>query len=234
MRIANYLNHTILLDPLLGPKPVVLDCGSNEGEFAAWAHREFGARVYGYEPDSRLYAELERKQHPDVTFFCKAIAGKKGTAQFHLRASKCSSLHYGEPGGGDTEVVETATLSDEFARLGLKHVDLLKMDIEGAELDVLQTTPPETLQRINQISVEFHDFIRPDDRPTIRAIIRRLRDFGFTYLPFSTYTYGDVLFVNPRITMTAWQQLGILTRGKLIPGMKRTTLRPLSRHLLAR
>lgn len=227
MRLATYLNHTILLEPLRKRPPVVVDCGSNHGEFAEWVVREFGARVYGYEPDPRLYAQLATLQTDEVKFIPRAIAAHDGTAQLNLGVSQCSSIHYVDPqGDAAAETVQTATLAGEFARLELDRVDLLKLDIEGAEIDVLRTAPVEVLRRIGQITTEFHDFMRREDTPAIREVIDRLQSLGFHALRFSTRTYGDVLFVNQAtIPLARWQRLALLGRGKILPGVRRTLAR---------
>jgi FkbM family methyltransferase len=227
MRLSNYLNHTILIEPLRERPPVVVDCGANHGEFAAWVRREFDARVYGYEPDPRLFAQLAAAQTDEVMFIPKAIAAHEGTAQLNLGVSQCSSIHYVDAqSDAAAETVQTVTLAGEFARLGLEWVDLVKLDIEGAEIEVLRTLPVDVLLRIGQITTEFHDFMRHEDTPAIREVIDRLRSLGFYALRFSTRTYGDVLFVNQaRIPLARWQRLALLGRGKLLPGMRRTLAR---------
>jgi FkbM family methyltransferase len=234
MKTVNHLGHTILVDPLRGKKPIVFDCGSNAGEFAGWVKREFGARVYGYEPDPRLFKKLTHErnddaQNPEISFFQKAIAGREGTARLHLGNSQCSSLYYPENAGVQTELVTLSTLEAEMSRLGVESIDLLKLDIEGAELDVLQTTPAAVLRRISQITTEFHDFLQPGDVPAIRATIARVNSLGFRTLFFSTRTYGDVLFVNrERIALPTWQRASLLVGGKYLPGLRRTLARYLT------
>lgn len=224
MKTNNQLCHTVLVDPLLAKQPVVVDCGSNHGEFANWAYKVFNARVYGYEPDPRLYPKLV--SNDQIHYFQKAITGNIGTSKLHLGEGQCSSLHYAEDASHDTTNVETTTLAAEFAAIGLDHVDLLKLDIEGAELDVLLETPEDVLQCITQITVEFHEFMRPADLPQILECIKRLRGIGFRPLFFSTHTYGDILFVNrEHLPLTRFQCLRILIRGKYLPGLRRTLKR---------
>jgi hypothetical protein len=167
------------------------------------------------------------QQAPNVTFFPKAIAGRDGTARLNLGVSQCSSINFVDPQGDEAvETVSTVTLGGEFVRLGLEWVDLLKLDIEGAEIEVLRTAPSEMLQRIGQITTEFHDFMCREDTPAIREVIDRMRSLGFHALRFSTRTYGDVLFVNgARIPLAGWQRMALLGRGKLLPGMRRTLAR---------
>jgi len=224
MKTNNQLCHTVLVEPLLAKQPVVVDCGSNHGEFADWTYKEYGATVYGYEPDPRLFPKLV--SNDQINYFQKAITGSIGTAKLHLGKGQCSSLHYAEDVSRETENVETTTLAAEFAANGLDRVDLLKLDIEGAELDVLLKTPADVLHRITQITVEFHEFLLPADLPQIHKCIKRLRAIGFRPLFFSTHTYGDILFVNrEHLPLTRFQCLRILIRGKYLPGLRRTLKR---------
>jgi hypothetical protein len=49
-------------------------------------------------------------------------------------------------------------LKDLLDHLQLPRIDLLKADIEGAEISMLTACPDEVLGRIAQIGIEFHDF----------------------------------------------------------------------------
>ena len=71
------------------------------------------------------------------------------------------------------------TLEAFCAEHSIDRIDLVKMDIEGAELDVFDTISSLLLQRIVQMTVDFHDFLQPADIPRIEAVIRRLRREGF-------------------------------------------------------
>ena len=47
------------------------------------------------------------------------------------------------------------------------------------------------------ISVEFHDFLYPEQKSQVAQILRRMRAIGFWILPFS-FDNTNVLFVNSR------------------------------------
>jgi hypothetical protein len=82
-------------------------------------------------------------------------------------------------------------------RLGITRIDLLKLDIEGAEFDLIAATPNQILQRINQITVEFHDF-KPAfrNRELFENARARLESIGFDCGNMAFRTHGDVLFLN--------------------------------------
>ena len=42
-----------------------------------------------------------------------------------------------------------------FSTYKIKEVDVMKIDIEGAEFDLILNTPPETLAKINKLVLEF-------------------------------------------------------------------------------
>lgn len=52
--------------------------------------------------------------------------------------------------------VKTLKINDIFSELGIDRIDYLKVDIEGAEADLMKTMTKETASRIEQIYVESH------------------------------------------------------------------------------
>ena len=75
---------------------------------------------------------------------------------------------------------------------------MLKVDIEGAEIDMFNSTDDKVLKKINQITVEFHDFKKKDDKPVVRLINKRLASLGFIPVAYSkpSHEYYDMFFVN--------------------------------------
>jgi FkbM family methyltransferase len=68
-----------------------------------------------------------------------------------------------------------STLSRVAVEHGVQRIDLLKVDVEGAELDVLRGVGPEDWPRIRQVALEGHD-----DGGRLQAIEALLRDAGFS------------------------------------------------------
>ena len=57
-------------------------------------------------------------------------------------------------------IAKSISIRDIIARYGLSKIDLLKMDCEGCEYDVFRNTEDETISRIRNIILEFHDGIQ--------------------------------------------------------------------------
>jgi methyltransferase FkbM-like protein len=62
------------------------------------------------------------------------------------------------------------TLENLTSQVPAASIDLMTMDIEGAELDVLECVPTRVLERVRQFSVEFHQFIYPESRNRIEPL----------------------------------------------------------------
>lgn len=84
-------------------------------------------------------------------------------------------------------------------REGIERINLLKMDIEGSEIDVLSSLSKETLEKIDQITVEFHDFLWPELNKKVEETKNRLCDLGFYCIPFSVTNNGGVLFIRKKL-----------------------------------
>ena len=204
---ARVAGHTFLTS-LIGPASVVLDIGANQGQFTRTIVRDFGCRVHAVEPNPQLCAGLQSLSIPEVTVHGVALADAGGPRQFVvMNNSEASHFSIAKGSSEETVQVEAVTLEELISRMPDASIDLIKMDIEGAELDVLERIPAGVLARVRQLTVEFHQFVSPESRGRIEAIKKRFYDLGFWVVDFSRTNY-DVLFVHlnakPRPHVRAW------------------------------
>jgi len=120
---------------------VILDLGSNVGASIVFFHARYpAARIIGVEPDPRAFTRLRTNvaQFDGVTVLNMAAARADGLRPFYQAdESWLSSLREQEGAESDSIEVETRTLETLLAELGIDHVDLLKIDVEGAEEEIL-------------------------------------------------------------------------------------------------
>jgi FkbM family methyltransferase len=88
--------------------------------------------------------------------------------------------------GKQTFTCRAMTLDHLFEQQGLTAVDLLKVDVEGAEPDVFAGMSDAYLRRVRQIVVE----ISSANKPWIPSLERRLRDAGFDRVVFESIVSG--------------------------------------------
>ena len=133
---------------LLGPGMIVLDIGAHHGYYTLLASRRVGesGRVFAFEPSPRERQKLRwhlRWNHcSNVEVVDGALGLRAGEAEFFLapgRETGCNSLR--PPGIRGTPKklrVTIDTLDGFLSRGGIARVDFLKLDVEGAELSVLE------------------------------------------------------------------------------------------------
>ncbi|MEI6654325.1 MAG: FkbM family methyltransferase [Verrucomicrobiota bacterium] len=142
--------------------------------------RDFGAVVHGFDPTPESVAWI-RSQHLPSNFHHHpvAIAAHDGTLEFSLPepgTGMCASAHLKARAG--TVVVPCRKISTIMEELGHNHIDLLKMDIEGAEYEVLDEILRHELP-VRQILVEFHHRFPGIGIGRTLDTVKRLRDAGY-------------------------------------------------------
>ena len=171
----------------LDARSVVLDCGlGDNADFSDEIITRFGARCHGVDPTHKHQASLAAvaSRHGDRFQLCPvALAGASGSKTFYEAVNQISGSLFGDhlnAAGALFYPVRCFTLEDLMGDIGLCQVDLLKLDIEGAEYEVLASIGDEKLAGIGQIVVEFHHYCVPRflGRHT-RNIVARLRRLGF-------------------------------------------------------
>jgi FkbM family methyltransferase len=194
-KTVNLRGHTVL--DRLDSRSVVVDGGANRGDFARQVTGRYGCRVISLEPNPRLFAALPKL--PGVSSLPYALGDRDGTLEFKLGADdEASSLVATPPGHHDTVTVQVRTLQSVMSEAGVDSIDLLKLDIEGAEIGLLLNASDELLRRVGQITVEFHDFNNYVTLDQVRSVLDRLRSLGFAVCRMTAHAHGDVLLVNRR------------------------------------
>lgn len=139
------------------------------------------------------------RRHPLLELLPVAVGGKNQMVTMNVFSARCASVLGATTPREDLTIqpVEMITLAELRRRTHAQRDDLLKLDIEGAEIDLFYACSDEELQSVMQITVEFHDFLYPELQSPVTQIRRRMRDIGFWVLPFSLDN-TNVLFVNKK------------------------------------
>jgi FkbM family methyltransferase len=175
----------------LGPRPVVVDLGANDGRFAAELLSQYPeAQVVLVEADPLLVGMLRQRfaRQGNVQLYAGLVGGQAADrVPFHLsRIPEGNSLHAALAASwadGETRTIEAPmiTLAGLLELARLPAVDLVKIDIEGAEYDVLPTLDRALAERLAQLTVEFHDFVEPSWRTRTAACVAHLTALGFAH-----------------------------------------------------
>ena len=161
------------------PTDTVLDLGANQGFFALFlCERVPGIRVHCFEPAAETRAQLLRNIESNglgrtVSVYPFAISDRYTEATFHVTAnSEHGSLFESQFSGSNAQKVECIPLSRAIELTQAGEIDLLKIDVEGAEIEILEGAAPEIWSRIHRVVVEYHDLFRPGCRDRVEVALR--------------------------------------------------------------
>ena len=147
------------------------------------------------EPNPSLFNALD--VNSSALALWRAVGPVNGNAALRLSDNDEASGLYGIAMGRDcgTVLVPCTTLESLIEELGLGEIDLIKMDVEGAEGDLLLRTPKEYLHSVAQLTVEFHSFCGLISMIEVEKIFKRLENLNFASIRWDS-EMGNVLFVN--------------------------------------
>jgi FkbM family methyltransferase len=158
--------------------PLIIDCGANIGlAVLYWKQLYESARVIAFEPDPVVFEVLswncQQFGLSNVRLINKAVSNQVGEALFYAEGADAGHLVFDKVNGGRPAVpVATVRLSDFLD----DEIDLLKIDIEGAETVVLRDCE-DLLHRVKHVFVEYHSFLGQEQR--LDEIFSILKKNGF-------------------------------------------------------
>jgi FkbM family methyltransferase len=178
------------------PDPFILDCGSNIGmSILYFKHIYPAARIIGFEPDPEIMPYLEEniaRNKLENVHCVQAVLSRDASKKILYSDGKCGSglaapTQFDNPEDWRKYEVSSVRLRDYLA----EPVDFLKMNIEGAELEVLADSE-DRLRQIREMIIEYHHL--PGLPRSLHDILQILHRQGFEYLinDFDSETNGGV------------------------------------------
>ena len=173
--------------PLRPDVRTVLDVGASRGQFALFAARRFPeAKIISFEPLPAALADLRKVVGSRVEAHETAIGAAPGTATINVSGSDDSSslLPIGErqvrefPGTAAVSSIEVrvATL-DQILETPPVRPCLLKIDVQGLELDVLKGAG-RTLESVDEALIECSFVELYEGQPLAGEIVLAMREAG--------------------------------------------------------
>lgn len=177
----------------LPPNPVIFDLGANVGYTVVdLAIRYPGARIIAVEMDkenfeiasSNIVAFGER-----CTLLHAAVWTDDGVVSYEGRAA--DAFHISVTSGDRMNKVRSRSLKSISEQFQIEHIDYLKMDIEGAEREVMESAD-DWAHKVGIMNIETH-------APEIMdAVTTNLTRFGFNCEPSKTH-WASVIAINNKL-----------------------------------
>ena len=160
----------------------IVELGGHIGGFgvraAKMAHR---GHVYAYEASSKNFAMLEKNQKlneaNNLHIHNMAVSHQSGELKFFMPGDNGALGSLLQESDSPMETVQATTLGDIIRDNNIERIDYLKVDVEGAEYDILFNCPANILAKVKHMVMEYHEF--EGDKRNHRDLVKLLESHGF-------------------------------------------------------
>lgn len=129
--------------------PVIFDIGANEGQSATTYLTLFSQpQIYAFEPDTEVFNILSKELNGKIKAFNQAVGAELGVLKFNKFNNSClNSLlkidvatenRFSQEGLKEIVEVPLTTVDVFCSQHNIQHIDLLKSDTQGYEINVLE------------------------------------------------------------------------------------------------
>jgi len=197
MELISICGHTFI--DKLDSDSVVVDLGANRGIFSKGILDRYDCKVVAYEP-SRLLCNNEladlKKQYSNFSFKQNAVWSRQKTmtlSDFYDDNGNTSGVANSliphkrdrrNDGRYIREKYDVKCVSINNILKNYEKIDILKIDIEGSEIEVLNSALDKHLSKCDQVCVEFHLFCQHEYETKITIddlvkIVKKMENIGF-------------------------------------------------------
>lgn len=141
----------------------IVDAGAFIGASAVRFSTRFpAAKIVAIEPEETNFSQLIRNTGPyrNIVPVRAALYGEDTSVKITDPAAEKYAFRV-EPDGAGSSNLEAFTVDTVMKRYGLPRIDILKMDIEGAEFDLFSSGDTRWLRKVKVLVIELHEFFRP-------------------------------------------------------------------------
>lgn len=168
---------------------LIVDAGANIGLTTIFFSRKFSAaKIISIEPETENFEYLQKNTigFPNVIVLNKAVWINDG--RISLIKSNSYDSHSVTESEESSDSVESIMLSTILEEYNIEMVDILKIDIEGAEREIFAGNFQNWLPKIRILVIELHDRLKPG---CSMSLFRALD--GYNY---SLTTRGELLIIT--------------------------------------
>ncbi len=176
----------------ISPK-LIIDCGANIGLSAIYyANKYPHAKIIAIEPDQSNFKYLQKNTSNYSNIIClnKAIWSERKQIQLIDIGTGNWSLQSKEVENNMPNAIEAIGIQDLIAEYNITAIDILKVDIEGAEKQLFSVNYSEWLNITSAIAIELH--------PNIDPQIPEIFNHAIKDLPYKKYFSGENLICDLR------------------------------------
>ncbi len=176
------------------PAPLIVDCGTNIGISIMYFKTLFpAARIIGFEPDKKIFDACQFNINAfgfkNVELHNSAVWKFDGTLNFLPDNSLGGMVVEDADKNNKVYQVEAADVKKYLDQ----EIDFLKIDIEGAELEVLEYCK-DNLSLVKNLFVEYHSYQNKPQQ--LQRLLEILSNAGFRYYIKHAWDYLDRPFAD--------------------------------------
>ncbi|PDW02024.1 FkbM family methyltransferase [Candidatus Viridilinea mediisalina] len=144
--------------------------------------KNLGVSVHAFDPTPKSIDWLKKQEKPDrFVFHDIGVAHYDGFARFYApkNAQHVSHSMISQDNVGDEAIeVRVCSLQTIMKELAHDRIDVLKIDIEGAEYSLIDQILEESIP-VQQLLVEFHHRVIPDGVKMTKKTVQKMRESGY-------------------------------------------------------
>jgi FkbM family methyltransferase len=168
----------------------IIDGGANIGLFSVlMTNRYPDAKIYSIEPDTGNYAQLKKNtvSYPMVTPIQAGIWNKSCFLKVIDEGLDQWGLQVKEAEAGINTGLKAITIGDIMDQYELEVLDVVKLDVEGAEAIIFQDNYEKWLSVTKTLIIELHDWNWPGISANFEKAISRYKHTKTTHGEYCIY-----------------------------------------------
>ena len=158
-------NSLLLYEADIDANSIVIDAGAYTGEWAQEILDRYSPTIHAFEPDPRNYKQLQKRAEADSRLIPYEFGLGEKNESVRMTLEYLGSTIYSDSSNrkeAPSAEVKIRDIADTWKSLGLMHVNLMKINIEGAEFPLLERMiEMGLLKNVDCFMIQFHEW-HPD------------------------------------------------------------------------
>lgn len=189
----------------IGRDDTVIDAGAFNGILSlVYAEKAKSGKVFSFEPDRKNLQGLEENLNlngnpKNIHLIKEGLWFYRGEVKFYEAGSVASSSFY-KAEDSEENIIKVTSLDDFVAENKIKKIDFIKMDVEGAELNILKGARKMLSNFKPNLSIATYHLV--EGELTYKSVEEFLKEINY---PYKTMFFEDgeiITYAGPKVSQT--------------------------------